>query len=91
MAVDHYESVWQKMSIDEMGTPKHKKTTEFLKMLYNEEEIELLDHFDCGFQLLTATKLAKKSGWEKPRVKKILKSLSKRGALFTLASHSFGR
>ncbi|NVM53769.1 MAG: 4Fe-4S binding protein [Candidatus Helarchaeota archaeon] len=82
--VDHYESVRQKMSIDEVGTPKHKKTIEFLKVLYNEEEIELLDHFDRGYQLLTAVNLAKKSGWVKERVKKILKSLSKRGALFTL-------
>jgi Pyruvate/2-oxoacid:ferredoxin oxidoreductase delta subunit len=86
MAVDHYESVRQKMSIDELGTPRHKKTTEFLKMLYNEEEIELLDHFDRSYQLLSPARLAKKAGWDKDKVKKILTRLGKRGALFKLGT-----
>ena len=86
MAIDHYESVRQKMSIDEVGWPKHKKTIEILKVLFNEEEIKLLDHFDRGFELLSAAKLAKRSGWEKARVKKILKSLSERGRLFKLGN-----
>ncbi|MFX1452363.1 MAG: 4Fe-4S dicluster domain-containing protein [Promethearchaeota archaeon] len=86
--IDHYESVRQKMSVGPLGTPKHKKTIEFLKILYNEEEIELLDHFDKGYQFLSISKLAKKSGWEKSRVKEILNRLGKRGALFKLG-HQF--
>ena len=82
---DHYESVRQKMSIGEVGTPKHKKTIEFLKVLYNEEEIKLLDNFDGAYQGLTAGKLAKKANMDKKVVKKMLKDLRKRGVIFDMA------
>ena len=83
--VDHYESVRKKMSIGEVGTPKHEKTIEFLKRLYDEEEIKLLDHFDRAYQMLSAGKLAKKANMEKKKVKEMLKKLHKRGVIFSLA------
>ena len=82
--IDHYESVRQKMSIDGIGTPKHKKTLEFLKMIYSDEEIKLLDHYDRAYQLLSPKQLAKKANLEKDDVKKIMKNLGKRGAIFKL-------
>ena len=82
--VNHYESVRRKMSIGGIGTPKHKKTIEFLKMLYNDEEIKLLDTFDRAYQLLSSAKLAKKANLEKAKVKKILKNLRKRGLIFDM-------
>lgn len=84
--IDHYESVRQKMCIDEMGTPKHEKTIEFLKMLYNNGEIELLDCFDHGYQPLSARNLAKRIDLDKNQVKEILNRLFKRGLVFKLGS-----
>ncbi|NHI91194.1 MAG: 4Fe-4S dicluster domain-containing protein [Candidatus Lokiarchaeota archaeon] len=85
--VDHYENVRRKMRIGQLGTPKHKKTIEFLKVLYDDEEIELLDNFERGYQLLSPAKLAKKAGWDKDKVKNILKRLGKRGAIFHMGGN----
>lgn len=84
--IDHYESVRQKMRLGPLGTPKHKKVLEILKVLWNQEEIELLDHFDGAFQFLSAVKMAKKSGIEKAKVKEILKRLAKRGTILRIGN-----
>ncbi len=83
--IDHYESVRQKMSVGGIGTPKHKKTIEFLKRLYNEEEIQLIDNFERAYQPLSAGKLAIKANMDKKVVKKMLKDLRKRGVIFDMA------
>ena len=42
-----------KKIIARIGTPKHKKVIDFLKLLWNEDEIKLLDNFDMAFQFLS--------------------------------------
>ena len=75
--IDYYESVRQKMSIDGLGTPKHKRTIEFLKRMYSDEEIKLIDHFDRAYQLLSPKQLAQKASLEKADVKKIERLIHK--------------
>ncbi|NVM03892.1 MAG: 4Fe-4S binding protein [Candidatus Helarchaeota archaeon] len=91
MSIDTvYESVRQKMRLGQLGTPKHKKVIEFLKLLWNEDEIKLLDNFDMAFQFLSARKLAKKAGIidkeEKKKVKEILKNLAQRGTILSMGN-----
>lgn len=83
---DIYESVRQKMRLGQLGTPQHKKTLEFLKLLWNEEEIRLIDNFEGAFQFQSPRKLAKKTGLDKTEVKKILKRCSKKGTLLRVGN-----
>ena len=85
MSIDEiYESVRNKMGIGPIAFPKHKKVLEFLKQIWNQEEIQLLDHFDGSFQFLTARKLSKKANLEKDKVKDILKKLAGRGTIIKM-------
>jgi NAD-dependent dihydropyrimidine dehydrogenase PreA subunit len=87
MAIEEvYESVRQKMRLGQLGAPKHKKMLEFLKTLWNEEEIQLLDQFDGAFKFMSARNLAKKSGMDKDKVKTILKGCAKRGTIFRVGN-----
>ncbi len=75
--VDYYELVRQKMNIGQkggggLGAPKHEKVIEFLKVIWTEEDVELLNHFDGVGKFLSAEKIAARSGLEVPDVKKIL-------------------
>ncbi|MBD3229365.1 MAG: 4Fe-4S dicluster domain-containing protein [Candidatus Lokiarchaeota archaeon] len=59
---------------------------EFLKLLWNEREINILDSFEGVGKLLTARQISKKSGIEKSEVKKILLQLFERGTIIKIAN-----
>ncbi|NHI90961.1 MAG: 4Fe-4S dicluster domain-containing protein [Candidatus Lokiarchaeota archaeon] len=88
--VDYYEEVRQKLKIGEgLGTPKHKSVMEFLRMIWNEEEIQLLNNFEKVGETYSVAKIAKKSGMDKNKVREMLNSLADRGTIIKV-SNQFG-
>lgn len=84
--VDYYEVVRNKLRIGPLGAPKHKKVTEFLKLIWNEEEAELLSHFEGIRKFLTPKKLAQKAGMDKEKVKEILNRLAEKGTILKIGN-----
>jgi len=72
--VDYYENVRQKLSLGRFITPKHDKIIELLKIFWDEEIIEILNHFPNAGQLITLKELVEKTGKPKSEVKTLLKN-----------------
>ncbi len=87
--IDYYEEVRQRLRLGKLAVPKHKKIIEFFKIIWNEEDIKLLSHFDGPGKLLTAVKLSKRTGMEKSRIKEILDRLFKKGTIIKIGN-SYG-
>jgi len=83
---DLYDQIRQKMNIKGQGAPKHKAIIEFLKIIWTEDDVKLLLNFDGVGKLLSAAKIAKKSGIEKSKVKEILNRLAEKGTIFKMAN-----
>ncbi|TFF87445.1 MAG: 4Fe-4S dicluster domain-containing protein, partial [Promethearchaeota archaeon] len=83
---DYYEKVRQKLSVAGHGAPKHKKVIEFLKVIWTEEEAELLSKMDGVAKLTTARKLSKKTGIDKKTVKRVLNSAADKGTILKIGS-----
>ena len=84
--VDYYEIVRQKLKLGPVYAPKHKKIFELMKILWNEEEIKLLSHFEGIGKLLSARNLAKISNLPKEIVKTIIKPLANRGTIIKIGN-----
>lgn len=85
--VDYYEKMREKLSVGAgLGAPKHESVMNFLRMIWNEEEIKLLDNFDRVGETLTVAKVAKKAGMEKQKVKEMLNSLADRGTIIKISN-----
>lgn len=85
--IDYYEEVRQKLKIGEgLGTPKHERVMDFLRMIWNEEEVKLLNNFDGVGNALSAAKMAKKAGMDKKIVKKMLNDMADRGTIVRVAN-----
>ncbi|MHA1314762.1 MAG: 4Fe-4S dicluster domain-containing protein [Candidatus Helarchaeota archaeon] len=84
--IDNYEKIRQKLNVKGQGAPKHKKVIEFLKVIWNEDDIQILNHFDGVGKLLSARKLAKKAGLDKERVKNTLDKLARKGTIIKIGN-----
>ncbi len=83
---NYYELVGQKMNIGQkggggLGAPKHKKVIEFLKVIWTEEDVELLNHLDGVGKFLSVEKIAERSGVQEFEVKRILDRLEEIGTI----------
>lgn len=81
-----YENVRQKLRLGLIGTPKHEKVLDFLKLLWSEDEIEILSHFESVGKLITARKISKRSGIDKSKIKNILSHLFEKGTIVKVAN-----
>jgi len=79
--IDYYEIVRQKLTLGPLYAPKHKKTTELLKVFWNEEEIRILSHFKGTEKDITIRELEERSGVPKDRIKEILEKCREKGTI----------
>jgi len=84
--VDKYEIVRQKLSLGPLYAPKHKKIYELMKLLWNEEEINILSHFKDADQYNSLRELEKKIGIPRNEIKIILDRLKNRGTIVKRAT-----
>ncbi len=70
--VDNYEIVREKLRIGRIAAPKHKKVAELLRIFWNEEEIEIISHFNGVGQGTTLKHLEEKTSISKERIEEIL-------------------
>ncbi len=88
--VDHYEIVRQKLTLGPLYAPKHKKILELMKIFWNDEEIELLSHFNSCDTLTTLKELSERTSMSRQEIKQILKApfskktITKIGSKYTL-------
>jgi ferredoxin len=80
--IDYYELVREKLTLGPIFAPKHEKTIEVMKILWNEEEIKILSHFPKAGKYISIKKLSTKEGMPSPeKLKAILNKLSEKGTL----------
>ncbi len=80
--IDYYESIRQKLNtVKGFGAPKHKKILEFLKIIWNDEEVRLLNNFKGVGKFVAAGKVAEKAGMEESRVKEMLDGMAAKGTI----------
>ena len=85
--VDYYELIRQKLAVGAgLGAPKHESVMKFLRMIWNKEEVQLLNEFKGVGKTLTASKLAKKAGLDKQKVKEMLNNLVDRGTIIKISN-----
>ncbi len=90
--VDYYEIVREKLNVEPLRVPKHEKSIELLKVLWDEDVIKVLSHFPAvGEGEITIKELIEKSGLEKDFVRSALKkaadkkTIVKKGRSYELA------
>ena len=82
---DFYDIVRKKLVLGPLTAPKHRKVIKLLKVFWNEEEIELLSHFDSADKWNSIKQLIERSGLTKDKIKSLLKrsvaigTISKKG------------
>lgn len=87
---DYYEIIRQKLKLGDLYAPKHKKVFDLLKLFWNEEEAELLSHFNSCDKATSLRQLMKRTGMERDKIKEILrgplrkKTITKIGSKYTL-------
>ncbi len=79
--VDYYETVRQKLVLGPLYAPKHRKIKKLMKVFWNEEEIQLLSHFDSADKNNSLKQLVERSGMTKDEIKKILSRSVKNGTI----------
>ena len=84
--VDYYEEVRQKLTLGPLFAPKHHKTIEIMKILWNEEEIKILSHFPSADKTISLRNLVKETGIEKKELKNILDKLASKGTISKMAN-----
>lgn len=72
--VDNYELVRQKLKLGALYAPKHKKVEELLKVLWTEEEVELLAQFNGADKPTTLKELKERTGKSRKELKQILRT-----------------
>ncbi|MHA2288199.1 MAG: hypothetical protein ACXABG_05385, partial [Promethearchaeota archaeon] len=70
--VDNYEIVRQKLQLGPIIAPKHKKIFELMKIFWNEQEIEILSHFNKAGQLTSLSELIERTGVPRQEIKNLL-------------------
>ncbi|NHJ19715.1 MAG: hypothetical protein EAX91_02140 [Candidatus Lokiarchaeota archaeon] len=70
--VDNYENVRQKLQIGRITAPNRKEIFKLMKILWNEEEIKLLSHFDSVGKKNSLKNLSKKTGIPEQEIEEIL-------------------
>jgi pentatricopeptide repeat protein len=89
---DVYEKLRQKMNLWPLRTPKTKEVIEILRMLFTEEEAELLTCFTAPYRdPLTLGQIVEKAGKPQDEVQAIISGLVSRGLLFRFVSKSDGK
>jgi ferredoxin/DNA-binding MarR family transcriptional regulator len=78
---DYYEEVRQKLTLGPLFAPKHPKTIEIMKLLWNDEEIQILSHFPIASKTISLSKLVEKTGIQKKELKNILNKLAEKGTI----------
>ncbi len=79
--IDSYEIVRQKLSLGSLYAPKHKKIFELMKILWNEEDIEIISKFEGADKYNSVTALEKSTGIPKDKLVPILDRLSNKGTI----------
>ncbi|MFX1451329.1 MAG: NADH-quinone oxidoreductase subunit I, partial [Promethearchaeota archaeon] len=79
--INYYEKVRQNLTLGPLKTHKHKKVIQLMKVLWNEEEIKLLSHFNKAGNWITKQQLAERSNIPKDQIKKILSRSVKIGTI----------
>jgi Pyruvate/2-oxoacid:ferredoxin oxidoreductase delta subunit len=79
--IDNYEIVRQKLSLGSLYAPKHKKIFELMKILWNEEEIEILSKFEGADKYTSVIALEKSTGIPKDKLVTILDELYYKGTI----------
>lgn len=72
--VDNYEKVRQKLKLGAIYAPKHKKVEKLLRILWTEEEAEILALFNDCTQATTLKDLQERTGLSRDDVKKRLRT-----------------
>lgn len=83
---DYYEEIRQKLRLGPIATPKHEKIIEFLKLIWDENDVKLLNHMPGVGALISPIKLAKQMGVDKSVVKQTLNKLADKGTILRLAN-----
>ncbi len=77
--LNYYDIVRQKLTLGPLTAPKHEKIFELLKIFWPEEDtIKLLSFFPSADQRITIEELVEKSGMDKGKIRKILRSVTKK-------------
>jgi Pyruvate/2-oxoacid:ferredoxin oxidoreductase delta subunit len=84
--IDNYEIVRQKLSLGPLYAPKHKKIHELLRILWNEEEINILAHFKDADHYTSLKYITSESGIPRKDIKVILERLRSKGTIARRAS-----
>jgi len=71
---DYYETIRQKLKLGLLFAPKHKKIDKLLRIFWNEEEAEILSHFNGCDKPTTVRELADRTGKSKQEIKNILRT-----------------
>ena len=69
---DNYENVRRKMVLGPLVAPKHKAVLELLKIFWNEEEIQILSHFEPADKWVTIKQLEERTGIPRKEIKMLL-------------------
>ncbi|MFX1239144.1 MAG: ATP-binding protein [Promethearchaeota archaeon] len=78
---DYYEQVRKKLTLGQLYAPKHGKIYELMKILWNQEEIEILSHFKPADQVNSLKELAEKTNKTKEEIKEVLRNSLRKGVI----------
>ncbi len=84
--IEYYEIVRQKLTLGPLYAPKHKKIFELMKLLWNEEEIEILSKFEGADKYNSLKELVKSTGISKDKLVPILDRLYNKGTIAKVES-----
>jgi len=76
--VDKYELIRQKLKAGQHSPPKHKTVFEFLKIIWNEDDVDVLLHFEGVGKMASAKMIAERAGMDEEKVETILENLYKK-------------
>jgi len=79
--ISNYERVRQKLSLGPLYAPKHKKVYELMRILWNDQEINVLSYFEGADKYNSLSELEKKSGIVKDELKAVLDRLYGKGTI----------
>ena len=79
--IDNYEIVRQKLSLGSLYAPKHKKIFELMKILWNEEEIEIISKFEGADKYTSLKSLEESTGIPRDKLVLILDGLYDKGTI----------
>jgi len=84
--VDYYEIVRQKLQFGRINAPKHKKVYKLMKIFWNEEEIEIISHFNNVGARTSRKELSEKTGISEEKIEEILRRPARNGTIIRSGS-----